>query len=191
MGKAELWYDLETTGLNPLDGHAVVQFGGILVEDGEIIATIDEKINPYSYHRDVTINAKALEINGHKEEEFHTYTNLVDFMMLLRQTVSKTQGKVTLIGYNNSTFDKYFLEDMFYDCKMRYQNYFKWKQIDVFEIVKGLQHMGVMGPTFNQKLGTIAEYLEIEPEGSLHDALVDVKLTRGIYLKIKQKLLEA
>jgi len=190
MKVIEGWYDVETSGLDVVDGAAVIQIALMIVEDGKVIVELEYKINPNSYNRDVTISQDALDINGFKVEDFASFETLetVVAKIMHELTIRYPDHKVTLLGYNNSTFDKYFLEDMFKDCEKAFSTYFHWKQIDIFELVKALQFMGVMNKTFNQKLGTIGEYFHIELEGDLHDALTDVKLTRAIYEKIKGKL---
>jgi DNA polymerase III epsilon subunit-like protein len=190
MAKLEFWYDVETTGLDMREGAAVVQIAGLIVEKGVVVDTFVSDINPYSYNRDVTIDAKALTINGYKEEDFSSMPTLEEAMIVLMDKLTKRypKDKLTCFGYNNSTFDKYFIEDMFKDIGRTFNTYFHWKQIDVFEVVKGLQDMKVLPWSYNQKLGAIGELLEVEAEGDLHDALVDIKLTRGIYLKIQEML---
>ncbi len=191
MESIECWYDVETTGLDVSKGACVIQFACQIVENGEVVHEVCETINPYSYNREVTISEEALKINGFRQEDFELFKplELVVKELIHLLAVKYPKKKLTLVGYNNSTFDKYFIEDMFKDQGKRFDLYFNWKQIDVFEIVKYLQHIGFMTKTFNQKLGTVAEYLNLAPEGSLHDALVDVKLTRGIHNKIKEALL--
>lgn len=187
----EMWYDFETTGLKIEKGAAAVQFACLVVCEGEVVDKLNVLINPMSYPRPVTLDETAMKINGHKEENFPSYMSMENAVTEIKQMAfkwgSKYKQKVTLVGYNNSTFDKYFIEDMFELTKTDFSKFFNWKQVDVFELVKALQLMGVMGETYNQKLGTIAEYFKLDTEG-LHDALKDVIATRGIYLKIKEAL---
>lgn len=190
MSKIECWYDVETTGLDVSKGAAVIQLALIIVKDDVVIKEFDFLINPYTYNKEVTIDPTALLINGHKESDFSTYKHLNDVMIELLEYLASNfpNDKLVLMGYNNSSFDKYFLEDMFEDTDRKFWLYFNWKQIDVFELVKCLQFMGYMTKTFNQKLGTIGEYFKIPLRGELHNALTDVHLTRDIYLKIKENL---
>jgi len=191
MSKFSLWYDVETTGLHIKNGAAVVQFGGILMEGDKVLHEFNLDINPHSYNREVSIDPKALAINDKKEEDFESFMTLeIAVKTIMHElTVKVPRNKVVLCGYNNSTFDKYFLEDMFEDQGKSFSTYFQWKQIDVFETFKGLAYMGLMPETFNQKLGTVAEALDVEPAGELHDALVDIRLTRDVLLKIRERLL--
>lgn len=190
--EVEVWYDFETTGLNIEEGAAAVQFSCQIVVNGEVVDTINENINPYSYPRPVTISEYALRVNGYKEEDFASYPSLASCVNIIKTKVytwgSKYKTKAVLIGFNNSTFDKYFIEEAFELCQVKFDSFFKWKQIDVFELVKALQFMGIMGETYNQKLRTIAEYFKIDTTGLLHNALQDVIITRTIFNKIKEKL---
>ena len=192
MGKIECWYDFETTGLSIESGAAVVQFSYQIVENGKVKFEGNEFINPFSYPRNVTISQEALNVNGRKESEFESFRSLeevfFEFISLLTKNYPK--NKLTLIGYNNSTFDKYFIEEWFTLFNRNFWQYFNWKQIDVFEMIKFLQHIEFMGTTYNQKLRTIAEHLKVVPvDYNWHDALNDVKATRLIYDKIKGALL--
>lgn len=191
MRKIEFWYDFETTGLDLKTGAAVVQFSYQIVENGVVKFEGNEFINPHSYPRNVTISEEALKINGRKESEFETFKTLelVFFELLDLLSRNYPKNKLTLIGYNNSTFDKDFIEEWFTLFDRPFWKYFNWKQIDVFEIVKFLQHIGFMGSTYNQKLATIAEHLKVVDENyDWHDSLNDVRATRLIYEKIKGAL---
>jgi DNA polymerase III alpha subunit (gram-positive type) len=163
MKVVECFYDVETTGLEINEGAVVVQFACQIVEDGTVMHEMNAFINPYSYNGGVTINPKALEINGIDKEDLEGFEDLelvVNKLMHLL-TVNYPTTKLTLVGYNNSTFDKYFLEAMFKNVGKSYSTYFNWKQIDIFETTKYLQHIGFMGRTYNQKLQTIATYLKV------------------------------
>lgn len=192
MKKVEFWYDFETTGLDIATGAAVVQFSYQIVENGIVKFECNEFINPHSYPREVTISQEALKVNGRKESEFENFKPLETVFFELLNTLTKMypKDKLTLIGYNNSTFDKYFIEEWFKLFNRNFWQYFNWKQIDVFEMVKFLQHIGFMGHTYNQKLQTIAEHLKVVPDNyDWHDSLNDVRATRLIYNKIKEALL--
>lgn len=188
--KVELWYDVETTGLDVKEGAAVVQLAAQLVIDGELVESINLPINPLSYNRAVVISKQSMAINGIKEEDFDKRLDIKEAVAMLMDmlVIHTPDDKSVLFGYNNSTFDKYFIEDMFREAGKSFSTYFAWKQIDVYELVKALTAMGILGKTFNQKLGTIADSLSVDVSGELHDALVDVSVTRGIYLKIQEKL---
>jgi len=184
----ELWYDVETTGLKPKKA-GIVQLAAILVKDNTIVDTFNQSINPETYNRDVEITEEALKINKLTNYKEFKSAELVMKEFLHFLTVNCPKDKVKLFGYNNSTFDKFFLESYFKDQGKDISTYIYWKQIDIFELVKALQYMKVIPKSFNQKLATVAKSLDIEVrEDKLHNALYDVDLTRGIYLKIKEKI---
>lgn len=190
--KPEFWYDFETTGLDIATGAAVVQFSYQIVENGVVKFEGNEFINPFSYPRNVTISPEALKVNGRKESEFETFRNLEEVFLELLTLLTRNypKSKLTLIGYNNSTFDKYFIEEWFTLFDKPFWKYFNWKQIDVFEVVKFMQHIGFMGSTYNQKLATIAEHLKVVGEDyNWHDSLNDVRATRLIHEKIQGALI--
>jgi DNA polymerase III epsilon subunit-like protein len=186
MRECEVWYDFETTGLKH-DVHGACQLAMVVVLDGEVVEEYVTDVDISSYPREVVVNAKALEINKRSKVSLTQGKSIKKVVADICKILAKhfPRGKARLLGYNNSTFDRFFMEDFFEIAGVDYWKWFKWKQIDVFELVKALQFMGAMGPTFNQKLGTIVKYLGIEVKGDLHDALADVHATRDIYLKIK------
>lgn len=184
----EFWYDVETTGLDPIKS-GIIQLSGLLIKEDKIIAEFNEYINPLTYNKEIIVDQVALEINhltNYKEFQSAKIV-LAKFMDFFVKNCPR--DKVKLFGYNNSTFDKYFLEELFYDQGKDFCTYFHYKQIDIFELVKSLQYMKLMPKSFNQKLGTIGELLGIEFKGNLHDSLTDSYLTRDVYKIIEENLL--
>jgi DNA polymerase III epsilon subunit-like protein len=186
--QTNVWYDVETSGLEVKAGACILQFACIIERDGEVLDTVDFKINPKTYGRTVTIDPEAVKINKLTDYDNYEDADYVIAYLMDKLTKHCPDHKATLIGYNNSTFDKYFIEDWFKTQNKDFNTYFKYKQIDVFELVKALQHMKLLPKTFNQKLETVAEALGVEVEGDWHDALTDVLATEQIYIIIKDKL---
>ncbi|MCI4435431.1 MAG: 3'-5' exonuclease [Ignisphaera sp.] len=188
-----LWYDVETTGLDIKDGAAIVQISGLLcnTNTGIVIDEFDYYIKPSTYGREVIVVPEAMKINGLSIDWLET--NGVDAEFVVKSimhlvTVNCGDAKVVPCGYNNSTFDKFFIEELFSLFNRQIGVYFTRKQIDVFEALKFTQFIGVLPKTFNQKLGTVCDEFGIIEEGNLHNSMTDVKLTRKLALYIKERI---
>ena len=178
----EVWYDVETTGLDVTKGAAVCQLACLLVKDGLVVDQLNRRVNISSYLRPVTISQKALEINGRSRESLYEGIEVRELMSELCELVHP-HGKATLIGYNNNAFDRHFLADLFNQVDYKYEVYFEYKQIDVFEFIKALHFSNVIPKSGNQKLLSMAEAFGVAEENA-HDAFADIKMTRNLYNKI-------
>lgn len=64
-----LFFDTETSGLNPRK-HSIIQLGGFLEINGEIVEAFDYKLRP---HPKALVEAEALEVNKLTEAEVMAY----------------------------------------------------------------------------------------------------------------------
>lgn len=190
-----VWYDLETTGLD-YRTHGVIEVAMLFEKNGEVVETLVTKVNCADYARDVAVDPKALEINKTKQEEIEKFPALKEVLQNITRKLYKVYGnkKVKLVGFNNTSFDKWFLEEMFTQGGDAFDKYFHYKQIDVFEIVKGLHYMQILPRTFNQRLVTIVEEYKLatvsEIEENAHNALWDIYMTKNLLTYIEEKLRE-
>lgn len=90
------FYDTETTHLSHHQGE-VIQFGLILIKEGEIIKKVERKIKPRHIE---TAHPKALEINGYNEEEWKEALDPVEAALELADLL-----KDTLLIAHNAPFD--------------------------------------------------------------------------------------
>lgn len=178
----EVWYDVETTGLDVTKGAAVCQLACVVVRDGIVIAQLNQNVNISTYRRPVTISQKALEINGRSRESLYTGISVQEVVSSLCEMVHE-YGKATLIGYNNNAFDRHFLDDLFKQTNYKYEVYFEYKQIDVFEFIKALHFSDIIPKAKSQKLLSMAEVFGVAEENA-HEAFADIKMTRNLYNKI-------
>ncbi len=183
-----VWYDLETTGLDYLI-HGVIEVALLLEKNGEIVDKYVTKVNCNTYSRDVGVNKKALEINKTELKDIYTFPPVQEVVKVIEQKMYKYYGKkkVKLVGFNNTSFDKWFFEEMFLQANVdgiKYDKLFHYKQIDIFEMIKYVHYIGLLPKTFNQRLVTLIEAYNLasvsEIEEHAHDALWDIELTRRL-----------
>ena len=181
-----VWIDLETTGLDP-KVHGIVQIAMIFEVDGKVVDSYSSMVDCSSYDRDVGVNQVALNINNVKEEDIPTFKHPKDVLNDIRAKMNQWYGsqRISLGGYNVSSFDKLFLEDFYKSNGEEFWKTFNHKPIDVFELYKVLQHMGVMPHTYNQKLVTLVKEFGIATDEEIadnaHNAIWDIEVTKGLY----------
>lgn len=176
------YIDLETTGLFAYR-NGIHQIAMILEVDGEIVAEENFKCAPF---RDDVVDMKALEVCGVSLEQIQSYPEprsvFKQITSLLCKYVSKYDktDKFHFVGYN-AKFDEEFLRSFWRKNGDQYFGSFFWTPIiDVMTILgHHLRSQRNVLPNF--KLGTVCEALGIEADGDLHDAMVDIKLTRQLY----------
>ena len=185
-----VYYDLETTGLDA-QTNGIVQIAMLFEKNGEIVDSYKSYVNCAAYDRDVAVSPKALEINGVKLEDIETFPIPFDVVFEIDIILRKHYGdrKVKLCGFNNTSFDKYFLEEFYKQAGSNYDKWFHYKQLDVFEGVKILQYLHVLPKTFNQRLVTLLDEFGVDTAESIaenaHDAMYDVEMTRNLLYHIK------
>lgn len=193
MSKNLIFVDIETTGLDPIS-NGIVQISMLFEKDGEVIDIYDSNVDCTTYTRDVAVNQIALDINGIKIDEIESFLSVQEVVAEISAKIYKNYGKtkVKLCGYNNTSFDKYFIEEMYKQTAWDYDNFFHYKQIDVFEMVKGLQYLGLLPQTFNQRLETILEEYKLatieDIKAKAHNSLWDVHMTRELFYYIQKEL---
>ncbi len=183
--------DLETTGTN-FERHAVTQISGTIAEliEGSVAPskTFDFLVKSFE---GAEISEQALEITGKTREDLegHSDANEVyrDFVKILGRYCSKFNKteKFWLVGYN-ARFDYDFLRKFFERQGDKYfGSWFWFPPIDVMNMAAE-RLMKERHAMLNFKLGTVADKLGVEVPERLHDASVDIALTRAIYDKLRQ-----
>ncbi len=191
MTYSYLFYDLETTGLDPgLD--RIMQFAGIRTDlnlnpTGDIF-NIKIKLNKDALPSLRALLTTGLDIDqkGITEIEFAKQFN----------TEIATPG-TTFIGFNNLRFDDEFIRNL------NYRNFFdpyewhylnnrsRWDIIDLIRMTRSLRPDGISWPrkedgTSSTKLTDLTSANGLIHE-SAHDALSDVQATIAVAQLIKQK----
>lgn len=185
----KIFYDLETTGLDPvLNG--VHQLSGCIEIDGNIAEYFNIKIKPFGTDE---IEDKALEVGGITLEMLGSYQTPQEghakFMKLLGKYVNKfdKKDKYFLYGYNNRKFDDNFLRSWFEKLGDKYfGSWFCQYTSDI--MVLAVEHLLEDIPNMeNFKLMTVARHLGIEiDETKAHDAVYDIDISRRVYEIVKK-----
>ena len=179
-----LYFDLETTGLNPAK-NGIHQISGILEVDKKVITKINFKVQPNPICQ---IEEDALKVAGVTKEQIMAYPPMSDIHKQLTELLAlhcnkfDKADKLLLCGYNNASFDNLFLRGFFLQNKDNYFGSWFWSaSIDVMVLAAHyLINRRVKMTDF--KLKTVAKELGIEVDDSkLHDAFYDVELTKKIY----------
>lgn len=182
-----LWLDTETGGLDS-QRHALLQVAAIAEVDGVVRGELNLKLRPADGK---IVDEAALVVQGIDRKELSdpdrhdVYEGMKLFQDFLSQFVDKfdREDKFFLVGYN-IRFDEEFIRQWFTDCVDRYYGSWFWSpSIDVMAISAAVLLNSRPGMT-NFKLGTVADTLMVEPDGSLHDALSDIRLTRKVLYRV-------
>lgn len=193
MKPSLIFFDLETSGLDP-EENEIIQIAALAEgPSGEILGRFNRKVE---FDLDLA-DDQALEINHYDEsvweKEAISRENLCrDFYAFLQPYRSLTRyarlGKpyqvCQLVGYNSEKFDIAFLNNHFKEfakflpCDLR--------TLDVMQLALWTGYRK-QWDIANYKLATVAAYLGISVPGDLHDAEVDVVLTRLIMHKLLEE----
>lgn len=108
LEKEYVIYDLETTGLSPAHDE-IIEIGGVRIKQGRIVETFCSLIKP-----SIRIPSSATAVNKITDE-------MVSGAPLLQDVLSDFLlfvGNSTLVGYNNTSFDDFFLKNAIQKCKV-------------------------------------------------------------------------
>lgn len=186
-----LFFDLETTGIKYWR-NGIHQISGEVVIDGESKECFNYKVcpNPQS-----DIEEEALQVCNVTREQILAYPPMNDiynqFVCMLGKYVDKydRMDKFFLVGYNNSSFDNYFLKAFFAQNGDKF--FYSWFWVNCVDVMVLATHylMEIRHTMSDFKLETVAKHLGIELDRDrLHDAAYDIYLTKEIYNRIVQKV---
>ena len=185
-----LFFDLETTGVNP-GKNGIHQISGMIEIDGVEQERFDFKVQP---NPKAIIEQEALDVAGVTLEEVQAYPPMGEIYSKLVSMLSKYVNKYDktdkffLVGYNNAAFDNQFLRGFFLQNGDNYFGSWFWaNSIDV--MVLASHHLAPRRHEMvNFKLGTVAKFMGVDVDNeSLHDAFYDIYLTREIYNIIEKQ----
>lgn len=179
-----LFFDLETTGVNPAK-NGIHQISGMIEIDGVEKERFDFHVQP---NPKAIIEEQALSVAGVTREQVLNYPPMGEvhneLVAMLGKYVDKfnKKDKFFLVGYNNASFDNQFLRGFFLQNGDNYFGSWFWSNsIDV--MVLASQHLATCRHDMeNFKLATVAKFMGINVnDEALHDAYYDIYLTREIY----------
>ena len=157
--------DFETTGLSPDHGDRAIEIGAVRIEDGIIVETFQELMNPgrpvSRFIEDYTGISNQMLINAAPCES--TMKRFADFI-----------GNYNLVAHNAS-FDKRFLDAELKRISCHYSGKFACSMLAARRIY---QHAP------NHKLGTLIRYKHIQGQGAFHRALYDSEMTAKLWLRM-------
>ena len=186
MKQKVLWFDTETTGLDPKK-NGMTEIACIVEVDGVVVDEILLFINTESYSMDIEYDAYALKITKKTKEVIFAYPSsshqFMKFIIFLDKHVHKFDktDKFIPAGFNVK-FDIDMLQAWFLDNGNKfYGSYFSYKDVDNFALVKFMKYQKMFN-TKDDKLGTICEYFKIPLDA--HNALDDIRATRELTPKL-------
>ena len=179
-----LFFDLETTGVNP-GKNRIHQISGEIVIDGVSKEQFDFHVQP---NPKAIIEEEALKVAGVTREQVLAYPPMrqvySEFVAMLGKYVDKynKKDKFFLVGYNNAAFDNQFLRGFFLQNSDKYFGSWFWSNtIDVM-VLASAYLMDRRAEMENFKLSTVAKFLGVSvADDSLHNAMYDIDLTKAVY----------
>ena len=182
MKVKQIFIDVETAGLNPVD-HGLIQVAGVIVIDGRKMQTFDYLMCPPSLK---TFQQRALEVIGRSMDEIETFDKSADKFKIFHKMLCKYVNpfdkvdKFQFIAYN-SPFDADFIRQWFTDNDNKYYGSIFWTP-DICVMRKAGDYLqDERYKLKNFRLETVCKHLNIDTKGDLHDAMVDVALTMRLY----------
>lgn len=181
--KKTLFFDVETTGLDPRR-NSIVQLSGILEIDGKVASEFNFTVAPCDGD---PITEEALAVIGKTKDEILSYPPAGDIHRQLIQIFSShidkfdRRDKFYPAGYN-IRFDLDFLSEFFRRCNdVYFGSWCNWRAIDVMQFAHWLSYTGQIDLE-NYKLETICKHYGIEIKA--HDAMSDIQATRELLKRI-------
>lgn len=180
----KIFYDIETTGLNPRK-HSMHQLAGLIEIDNEVVGQFDIHMRP---HPKAEISDEALAVAHVTRDQILAYPEMAEAHKQLLKVLNKhipryKKGvKAYLAGFNNKGFADQFLRSWFSQNDDPFFSTFFWSNSLDASVFASQYLMDRRPKMKNFQLGTVAEELGLPVQGpSLHNALYDARLVRQIY----------
>jgi len=197
-----MFFDTETTGLN-LETAKIISFSYIICDDEKEIQKGTIEMCPFAdiAEAEAPEVQKALEVNGYTPEQIMSFMPYKDglekiAMVFVKAKMLNNDYFPRVIGYNNNGYDMPLIRNNWKkEGIVIPENTIGFKQIDIMQIVWGLDAMGLMptkvNPTTNKNMGcTLKESvsrMEITAdETQFHGSMYDTMMTKELYQKLKQ-----
>lgn len=158
--------DIETTGLDPHQGHCMVEFAAIKTKGKEIIGKYDQLINPGRM-----MDAEAEKITGISNSHIIMFGKPIAAVL---PEIKDFIGNAILVGHNIKSFDAPFISKHMEDHSLgAIQN----TLLDTLLLARESLNIG------RYNLATLAGYFEIE-QPHAHRAMIDVQTTMRVLWKL-------
>jgi len=161
-------FDTETTGLDPLRGHRIIEIAGVRIENGEIDETMSfvSLVNP---EREIPWEAR--QVNKISDEDVMSAPGIEEVLPKFLEFAKGT----TLVAHN-AQFDMGFLNN---------EKTFCWGFVDLPECLCTMRLSRNMFPNeFGHSLDAVARRLSLTIPKARHRALPDVLLTAHVLMKM-------
>ena len=161
-------FDTETTGLDPLRGHKIIEIAGVRIENGQILddRPFVQMVNP---EREIPWEAK--QVNRITDEEVRKAPTIDQ---VLPQFLEFAKGSILVA--HNAEFDMGFL---------RQEKEYCWGYVDLPECLCTMHLSRKLFPgEFRHSLDTVARRLNLAMPAERHRALPDVLLTASALLSM-------
>lgn len=183
-----LWFDLETSGLDPLK-NGIIQFAALIEIDGEVKDTLDFTMNPEGKE----VSPEALALQHRTAEEVKTYRPALNVRLEIKAAFARhidpyNKGDKFIVGGFNVQFDIGFLEQLWKDAGDTYLRSFLGPLVlDPFRVQGFMEWAGACPVPPRRNLETLCGAWGVEI-GNAHNALADITATRALAYKMREKL---
>lgn len=165
-------FDVETTGLDPLKGHRIIEIAGLRLENGVLQeeTAFVTLVNP---ERDIPWEAR--QVNKITEEEVKAAPTID---LVLPQFLEFAKGSVLVA--HNASFDMSFLEAEKQYC---------WGYTDLPDCLCTLMLSRNLYPTdFRHNLDAVSKRFNLDMPVARHRALADVILTGQALMRMMERV---
>lgn len=173
-----LWFDDETTGLDPVKND-IIQIAGLIEIDGSVEDEFSFTCSPYNINN---LDPKALEVNRRTEAELSSFESPLRVWEKIEKILSrhvnkyKRDDKFTPAGHC-VTFDIQFLDQFIRKSgdKYGFGSWGTWQAFDTMFIAVLFKRFGFINPA-SMKLADLCKALGVIPGD--HEAMNDIRATQ-------------
>jgi DNA polymerase-3 subunit epsilon len=161
--------DFETSGLSPNMGDRVIEIGAVKLQDGEVVASFQQLMNP-----GFRISGFIENYTGIKQHMLDNAASCEDVMF----EFSEFLGDSNLVAHNAS-FDQRFLDWEFRNLALGYKGEFVCSMLLARRLYQRIS---------THKLGSLIKYKKIPNKGNFHRALYDAEMTAKLWLRMLEDI---
>ncbi len=178
-----IFFDCETTGVNPVNND-IIQIAGIIENEGEEIDNFNIRMQPFSWEN---VEQKALDVNKITIEQLKEFPepNIAyqELTSIFDKHIDKfnKEDKFIVCGYN-VRFDIGFLKEFFIKNNDSYLFSYLGRIKDPMHIIDYLRTLNKIDVK-SSKLSDVCDYFNIDI-GNAHDAMADIVATKKIMEKL-------